>query len=472
MNSTQVMLDILNDLDFGDHLCLIYRSRQEQFSVVAPFIRQGLEKKEKCLYIADDRTVQEVKDVLAQEGIDVQAYLDSGQLHLLVKEQAYVKDGYFDPDKMITLLAESTEVALQEGFQGLRATGEMTWIIARLPGSERLIEYEAKLNHFFHGSKALAICQYNETRFSPELLLNVLATHPIVIVAGLVTHNFYYIPPDEFLLEKQNPAKEYARYLSHIQEREQLALNLKQRAKELEQKVRELDEAWNRADILLDLMGHDLTNINQGIMLALELILQAPNLSKKMKNQLEMAIGQVERSAELIKNVKRFHHIVTEPRRLGNRSLFLALTAAADAIDKAFPHKVLHLKTTLREGEYYVIANGMLVEVFYNLFHNAMKFDPKEQVTIEVTVGPAPEEKFLQIEVKDRGPGVPDEEKNKILTRFIGEKPRFDGSGVGLAVVHQLVDGYGGRIRVEDRIKGDHTKGANFIVILQQGREK
>ena len=93
-----------------------------------------------------------------------------------------MKDGAFDPDGMISMLARETELALQEGYAALRVTGEMTWALRGLPGSERLMEYEAKLNGFFPGSRALAICQYDRRRFSPEVLLDVLTTHPFAVI--------------------------------------------------------------------------------------------------------------------------------------------------------------------------------------------------------------------------------------------------------------------------------------------------
>ena len=66
-------------------------------------------------------------------------------------------EGVFDPDGMICLLEKETRRALDEGYSALRLTGEMSWALQGLPGSERLMEYESKLNTFFSGNKCLAI---------------------------------------------------------------------------------------------------------------------------------------------------------------------------------------------------------------------------------------------------------------------------------------------------------------------------
>jgi PAS domain-containing protein len=100
---------------------------------------------------------------------------------------------------MILLLQEETERALDEGYSALRVTGEMTWALRGLAGSNRLIEYEAKLNDFFLDSKCLAICQYDRRQFAPALLLDVLATHPIAVIGTEIFDNFYYMPPEDFL---------------------------------------------------------------------------------------------------------------------------------------------------------------------------------------------------------------------------------------------------------------------------------
>lgn len=467
--ATQTLSDMLQQLTFGDHLCLIYRNKKDQFAVVIPFIRQGLENGEKCLYIVDERTAHDVKEALAQEGSDVEACLASGQLTLLVKEETYLKEGFFDPDKMIALLIESTEAALQEGYSGLRVTGEMTWVLSERPGSDRLIEYEAKLNRIFPGSKSLAICQYNETRFSPELLIDVLATHPLVVIDGLVTRNFYFVPPEEFLREKRNPAMEYTRYLHNIQERENLHLSLEMNNKELEGKVSELQEAQKRSTFFIDLMTHDLTNINQGIMASLELIQYDSTLPNNLINSIQLAVDQVERGTELIGNVKRFATIDAEPPRLEKKEIFLPLIAATQIVKQKFHHKELQVETKIRQDQYHVLANGLLTDMFFDLLHYIMRYDRNEQVVIEVAASPAQDKDFLKIEINNRNLSIPDEEKEHIFARLAGIKGGKRGSGIGLTLVQRLIDRYEGSIRVENRIKGDPTQGTNFVLLLRRG---
>lgn len=187
-------------LGSGDHIACIYRNRTEQLAITVPFMLAGLKNDEKCVYIVDENTKKEIIQAF-KTIFNVEEYLDSNQLELLTREDAYLKDGFFDPDKMIELLKQTERRALKEGYKRLRVTGEMTWILTKLPGVERLIEYEAKSNYFFPGSKSLAICQYNEGKFRPEILLDVIHTHPKIIIYNSLCDNPHYLPPDEFFAQ-------------------------------------------------------------------------------------------------------------------------------------------------------------------------------------------------------------------------------------------------------------------------------
>jgi hypothetical protein len=185
----------------GDHYCGIYRTDEDQRAITVDFVRQGVARNEKMFYLVNLQTAEQLRATLAVAGIPVDQLIDRGQLVIMTAKEAYLRDGQFVPDKMITLLGDETDQALAEGYTALRATGEMTWALAGEPGSERLIEYEARLNHFFPRSKCYAVCQYDQRRFDAEMLLDILHTHPKVLFGrdGYDNSQMYFVPPDAFM---------------------------------------------------------------------------------------------------------------------------------------------------------------------------------------------------------------------------------------------------------------------------------
>ncbi|MGC8874456.1 MAG: MEDS domain-containing protein [Chloroflexia bacterium] len=214
-------------LEPGDHLCCLYETEEEHRAVVTPFLRQGLERREKALCIVDAHTVETILDYLRDDGVAVEPYLASGQLALPTVDGTYIQQGRFDPERMIGFLEAETQRALGEGYAALRVTGEMTGVLRGRPGCDRLIEYEARLNTFFSSHRCLAICQYDRRRFEPALLLDVLVTHPFVVVGTTVHRNLYYIPPAEFL-GADRAAAELRHRLRNLEVRSQVDEMLRQ----------------------------------------------------------------------------------------------------------------------------------------------------------------------------------------------------------------------------------------------------
>jgi hypothetical protein len=208
-----------------DHLCLIYENQEEQLNVAIPFIKMGLERHEKCIYIVDDTTFAIIKKEMRAQGIKIDDAIGSHQLSIIDKQDSYLKLGKFDPDWMIKFLKETTKAALAEGYAALRVTGEMTWALGSDPGNEKLFEYESKLNKFFPKNASLAICQYNRNRFSPEILLNVIRTHPFVIFRGEIFTNYFFIPPDLFNTKNQ-PQQEVNQLLEGLKTLKRKETNL------------------------------------------------------------------------------------------------------------------------------------------------------------------------------------------------------------------------------------------------------
>ncbi len=210
----------LCQLAMHDHMCLIYENRDEQLRALVPFIRQGLERSERCFYVADSRVVAGMAPAMRAGGLDVDAALQRGALAIATERETYLAQGAFDPDKMFELAVAAAAQAVGDGYGGLRIAGEMTWALGDDTKLQRLMEYEVKVNQRIARTPALAVCQYDRTRFSPEIIRDVIRTHPLIAVGGRVCRNFYYVPPEE-LIAPDRMGREVDRLLQNIFDREQ-----------------------------------------------------------------------------------------------------------------------------------------------------------------------------------------------------------------------------------------------------------
>lgn len=201
MSEATPILPSIARMQAGDHYCGIYRTDDDHRALIIDFIRQGIQRHEKMIYLVNLQTAAHLRSTLLDAGVDVDGLVEKRQLVIMTAKEAYLRGGEFDPDRMIALLREETGAALAAGYAALRATGEMTWALAGEPGSERLVEYESMLNRFFPDSRCYAVCQYDRRRFDPEMLLDILHTHPQVLFGteGFDNSRMYYVPTDEFL---------------------------------------------------------------------------------------------------------------------------------------------------------------------------------------------------------------------------------------------------------------------------------
>ncbi len=235
---------------------------------------------------------------------------------------------------------------------------------------------------------------------------------------------------------------------------------------------KQLIETQRKVEFFIDLITHDLTNINQEILSIFELIYHSPDISEEMKKLLDEGIRELDRSSQLIANVKKLHLIETEKPVVGVRDLGASLKRAAEEVAKAFPDKKLVLRSNFEPGQFKVMADDFLVDVFYALIHNAMKFDPKNEVIVEVEAEEIRYTPFVKIQVKDHGPGIRDEQKEEIFDKIIERRETILGLGLGLTLVKKIIENYGGQIYIEDRVEGDYSKGANFVLLIRKAENQ
>ena len=217
----------IKDLRPGDHILSIFENDEEHFSQLAAYLRAGLTQQEKVLCIVHTYDMQQVLHKLTSDELTLESYTNSKKLSLLNSENAYLPDAIFNPDARIAFFQEQVRLALAEGYSALRVVSEMSWVLEKWAGSERFIEYESKLNSFLQGNPCIMMCHYDRWRFTPEMLLEVLTAHPLVILGNKVHDNFYYVPSSE-VLDGDREAAVLRRYLEHLQKHKRLEENLKE----------------------------------------------------------------------------------------------------------------------------------------------------------------------------------------------------------------------------------------------------
>lgn len=182
------------------HICAFFHSKEEQNRVLMPFFKEGFDRGEKLFHVVDRRERDDHMQCCRAAGIDVDEAQRTGQLQVCSWEDAYLKDGYFDGDRMVRVL-EEVITAGREKYGLLRLMGNMEWALEALPGVNDIIAYEAKLNRVLPRFPDPVICVYDLNKHSGAVVMDILRTHPMVIVGGVLQENPLYVPPDEFLAE-------------------------------------------------------------------------------------------------------------------------------------------------------------------------------------------------------------------------------------------------------------------------------
>lgn len=185
--------EIMENLRAGDHAALFYRTHAEQFAVIVPFIAIGLKRGERCLYIADDNTVESVVSELKKGGVDVDGAQKSGTLTITTKHQTYLRHGIFEPARMTDDLIHEVKESLRMGYTAFRAAGEMTWALSLSSALAQLSDYEVKLHAQFP-NQFVGLCQYNEIGFSERVIADMIRIHPVVVARGKLLQNRLYQP--------------------------------------------------------------------------------------------------------------------------------------------------------------------------------------------------------------------------------------------------------------------------------------
>ncbi|MDH2413055.1 MEDS domain-containing protein [Nocardioides sp. CER19] len=197
MNSLSLGIPGIGGVSPGTHFCALYSGPVERDRLLYPFLDEGLRQGDKCLCLIDDVEPALVRDrAVGQPGPDYSRR--SAQLDVERSSDAYLRSGAFSVDDMVSFLSERVDAALADDFYLLRAAGEMSWVLSGAPGWDDLFVYESSLNHVVEHEPAILMCLYDLKKFGAEMLVEVLRTHPKVLLDGTVIENPHYLQPAEY----------------------------------------------------------------------------------------------------------------------------------------------------------------------------------------------------------------------------------------------------------------------------------
>ncbi len=225
-----------------------------------------------------------------------------------------------------------------------------------------------------------------------------------------------------------------------------------------------LRRARERAEFFTDLMSHDINNYIQGVLGRLEL-LGSSDLSEEQLVHVRQAMEQAQRTSDLVARVRAVSQ-AQHPRALEPVDLREVLSEALEDLRLKWKDRRLVVSASHTPEQALVRADDLLKDLIMNVVDNAIKHSPGDAVIdISTQAQREGDRRVWRLEVTDRGPGVPDAQKREVFYRFV-RRGSSEGSGLGLSLVLALAERYNGRVWLEDREPGDHTKGTKVIIEL------
>ena len=189
------------NLDEGMHICTFFRSSDERYRVLMPFICEGMEQGDRALHLVNPSLRREHTQRIAEAGIDTAPAEVEGQLQIIGWDDAPLRGGSFNQSAMLSLLPVLLNDGRTRGFPITRFIADMAWVLNDPGAVDRLLDFECRVNLALPKAGDIVICCYDLDKFGAAIVIDALRTHPIVLIGGIVQRNPFYVPPQELLKE-------------------------------------------------------------------------------------------------------------------------------------------------------------------------------------------------------------------------------------------------------------------------------
>lgn len=194
-------------LESARHTCCFFSSRDEEYGVMAPFVKEGLDQSEQVVQIVGARQLGDHAQRLERAGVRTTGTRE-GQYAVVTSEDAYLTGGNFDVDRTLGTLESLLAARHKMGFPQLRVTGNMEWALHGGTDTAKLLEYESRVNLVSAKHQDPFVCFYDIHQFDAPTLMDVMRSHPAVILGGVFHENPFFVAPEVMLRElSQRPRR-------------------------------------------------------------------------------------------------------------------------------------------------------------------------------------------------------------------------------------------------------------------------
>jgi hypothetical protein len=194
------------------HVCAFFANDEEEYRVLLPFVREGFSRGDRAVHVVNPEQRDEHLSRLAGQGIDTAAHQHSGQLQIQNNTEVYLRDGRFDQNRMLAAFEEVAASTRTAGkFPSNRIVCRMDWAASGDPSRiEDVIEFESRVNDVWDRYDDTVICTYHLGKFRGDHVIDIMRTHPVAIIGGLLQQNPFFTRPDEFLRDYREQRRKRA----------------------------------------------------------------------------------------------------------------------------------------------------------------------------------------------------------------------------------------------------------------------
>ena len=250
----------------------------------------------------------------------------------------------------------------------------------------------------------------------------------------------------------------------------QLENLVEERTLKLKKSEEKYRNAYHRAEFYKDLFAHDINNILHSLLSGFQVCETILDNPSEVKNSINIMKAQVMRGSKLVSNIDNLSKLEESEIPLRKRDVYKVLKKVIASVKKIDRKRRLNIQFDFDDKELFILGSDLLEDMFDNILKNAIKHNKNPTVEIKIRISKQERIRvnYLKMEFLDNGKGVSDTRKEKIFNRGNKEINSFHGMGLGLALVKKIIESYDGEIWVEDRVKGDHFKGSNFILLIPE----